>query len=192
MKTLIAFALCAICSASAFAELKIGTVDMMVLVRNHASYETNKKLLQDAEREYQEKLDGMKAELDSIQDEGKKLADQGKNPMLSQASKDKIEKDLIAIQNRYISAQQKLRSEAMNSQQKLQEFESRLLKIATDDIRNRVNEFADSNGYDLIVESSAAAFAKKDLNVTDAILTAMGVDPATAKGRAEKGKDEGK
>ena len=39
------------------------------------------------------------------------------------------------------------------------------------------------NGYDLIVESTVTAFAKKSLDVTDGILKAMGVDPKNAKGR---------
>ena len=190
MKKLIAIAAVALC-ASAFAELKIGTVDMMMLVRNHKNYDTNKKLLQDAERDYQKKLDAMKADIDAIQDEGKKIAEQGKNPMLAQSQKDKIEKDLIEIQNRYIGAQQKLRSEAMESQQKLQEFETRLLKITTDEIREIVNKYAEKNDYDLIVESTVTAFAKKSLNVTDDLLREMGVDPKNAKGK-EKGKDEGK
>ena len=179
MKKLIAIAAVALC-ASAFAELKIGTVDMMTLVRNHKNYDTNKKLLQDAERDYQKKLDAMKADIDAIQDEGKKIAEQGKNPMLAQSQKDKIEKDLIEIQNRYIGAQQKL-----------QEFETRLLKITTDEIREIVNKYAEKNDYDLIVESTVTAFAKKSLNVTDDLLREMGVDPKNAKGK-EKGKDEGK
>ena len=179
MKKLIAIAAVALC-ASAFAELKIGTVDMMTLVRNHKNYDTNKKLLQDTERDYQRKLDAMKTDIDAIQDEGKKIAEQGKNPMLAQSQKDKIEKDLIEIQNRYIAAQQKL-----------QEFETRLLKITTDEIREIVNKYAEKNDYDLIVESTVTAFAKKSLNVTDDLLKEMGVDPKNAKGR-EKDKDEGK
>ena len=190
MKKLIAIAAVALC-ASAFAELKIGTVDMMTLVRNHKNYDTNKKLLQDTERDYQRKLDAMKTDIDAIQDEGKKIAEQGKNPMLAQSQKDKIEKDLIEIQNRYIAAQQKLRSEAMESQRQLQDLETRLLKIATDEIREVVNKFAEKNDYDLIVEATVTAFAKKSLNVTDDLLKEMGVDPKNAKGR-EKDKDEGK
>ena len=168
----------ALCAVTAFGDVKIGTVDMMVLVRNHKSYDTNKKLLQDSEKDYQRELDSMKTELDALQDEGKKIADQGRNPMLSQAQKDKIEKELLDIQNKYVAGQQKL-----------QEFEARLLKATTEDIRSVVNKFADDNGYDLIIESTVTAFAKKSLDVTDGILKAMGVDPKYAKGRE---KDEGK
>ena len=178
-----------LCAATAFGDVKIGTVDMMVLVRNHKNYDTNKKMLQDSEKNYQKELDGMKAELDALQEEGKKVADQGRNPMLAQAQKDKIEKELLDIQNKYVAGQQKLRTKAMESQQKLQEFESMLLKSTTDDIRAVVNKFADDNGYDLIIESTVTAFAKKSFDVTDGILKAMGIDPKYAKGRE---KDEGK
>ena len=179
----------ALCAATAFGDMKIGTVNMVTLVRNHKSYDTNKKMLQDSEKDYQKDLDNMKAELDALQEEGKKVADQGRNPMLAQAQKDKIEKELLDIQNKYVAGQQKLRSKAMESQQKLQEFEARLLKSTTEDIRAVVNKFADDNGYDLIIESTVTAFAKKSLDVTDGILKAMGVDPKSAKGRE---KDEGK
>ena len=79
----------------------------------------------------------------------------------------------------------------MESQQKLQEFETRLLKVTTDDIRAMVNKYAEKNGYDIIVESTVTAFAKKSLSVTDDLLKEMGVDPKNAKGK-EKDKDEGK
>jgi len=190
MKKIMAVAAAALC-ASVFADLKVGTVEMMVLVRNHKSYDTNKKLLQDAEKDYQQKIDRMKEDVDAIQEEGKKVAEQGKSPMLAKAQKEKIEKDLLDIQNRYIAAQQKLRAEAMESQQKLQEFESRLLRITTDDIRDIVNKYAEAKGYDMIVESTVTAFAKKSLDVTDDLLKAMGVNPKDAK-RPGKDRDEGK
>ena len=172
MKKLIVIAVLAICSA-AFADLKVGTVDMMKLVRSHKSYDSNKKLLQETEKDYQKDLDRMRAEIDALQDEGKKISEQAKNPMLAQSAKDKAEKDLLDIQNRFIAAQQKLRAEAMKSQEKLQDLETRLLKLATDDIRETITAFAEKNGYDIIVESTVTAFAKKSLNVTEDILKAM-------------------
>ena len=41
----------ALCAATAFGDLKIGTVDMMTLVRNHKNYDTNKKILQGSEKD---------------------------------------------------------------------------------------------------------------------------------------------
>lgn len=189
MKKLMVIAAAALC-VSAFADVKIGTVDMMVLVRNHKSYDSNKKLLQETEKDAQREIDRMKADLDALQNDGKKIADQARNPMLSQAAKEKIEKELLDIQNKFIDGQQKLRMQAMDSQRELQDLETKLLKITTEDIRAVVNKFAEKNGYDIIVESTVTAFAKKELNVTDGLLLEMGVDPKTAKGRenANEGK----
>ena len=175
MKKLILLTALAV-AATAFADLKIGTVDMMMLVRHHSSYEPNKKLLAETEKDYTKKIDGMKAELDAIQEEGKTLTDQLRNPLLSQGAKTKLEKDLLDVQNKYIAAQQRIRAEMMRSQQDLQDLEARLVKTTTDDLHEKIEAFAEKNGYDLVLEVTAAPFAKKDLDVTPAILKAMGVD----------------
>ena len=164
-------------ATTVFADLKIGTVDMMSLVRNHSSYEPNKKLLTETEKDYTKKLDAMKAELDEIQEEGKNMTDQLRNPLLSQGSKTKLEKDLMDIQNKFIAAQQRIRAEMLRSQQDLQDLEGRLLKATTEDLREKINAFAAANKYDLIVDITAAPFASEKLDVTPAILKSMGVDP---------------
>ena len=179
-------AIFAILAASvAMAEMKIGTVDMMILVKNHPSYETNKNLLQSTERDYQKRLDQMKSELDSIQDEGRKLADEYRNPMLAQAAKTKIENDLGEIQKRFMEKQQFLRNEAMRNQQDLADLEARLLKAQAEDIKKRVDVFAKKTGWDMILDSTATIFAKDVYDVTDAVLKDMGIDPKVAKDKAE-------
>ena len=172
---------------AASAEMKFGTVDLMVLVRNHPNYDSNKTLLTSTDKDYQKKLEIIKSEGDSLQEEGKKLADQMRNPMLTAKAKSDIEKQLMDIQQKLIGVEQRYRSEAARCRQDLQDLEGRLLKTTTDDLRKRIAKYAEENGYDFIFDSNAAAYAKPAFNVTDVILTAMGVDPKTAKGR-----DEGK
>ena len=179
----------AMIGAAAFGDLKVGTVDMMALVKNHPSYETNKNLLQSTEKDYQRKLDDLKGELEGLQDEGKKLSDELRNPMLAATAKTKIENDLAKIQEKFLSRQQQLRSAAMRNQQELADLEARLLKAQAADLKKRIAEFADKEGYDLVIDSSAAIFAKKSYDVTPQVLKAMGVDPKVA---LAKEKDEGK
>ena len=57
MKKLV-FAVMAAAAMAASAETKIGTVDMLLLVRNHPNYDTNKTLLMSTEKDYQKKLEG--------------------------------------------------------------------------------------------------------------------------------------
>ena len=68
---------------AASAELKLGIVDMMLLVKNHPNYESNKALLESTDKDYQKKVETIKAEGDSLQAEGKKLVEQMHNPMLT-------------------------------------------------------------------------------------------------------------
>ena len=188
MKKLIVASVLAAASA-AFADMKVGTVDLLLLVRNHPNYDSNKELVTTTEKDYQKKLEGLKGELERLQEEGKKISDQMRNPMLAENAKKKLEKDLTDIQTKFMQGQQKLRSEAMRSQQDLQELEGRLLKTTTADLRKRVAKYAEANGYDFIFDSNAAPYSKKAYDVSNEILKGMGVDPKDAKG---KEKNEGK
>lgn len=181
-------AMAAMAAVTAFADMKIGTVSMLKLVRNHSSYEPNRKFLLETEKDYSKKLDQMKSDLESVQEEGKKIADQLRNPMLAQAAKAKLEKELVDIQNRFLAGQQKIRAEAMRSQQEMQGHEARLLKATTEDLRSKIEAFANEKGYDLIVDATAVPFSKKSLDVTDQVLRTMGVDPDKAKDEKNEGK----
>ena len=186
MKNLV-FALTLVAAMAASAELKLGTVDMMLLVKNHPNYESNKALLESTDKDYQRKLEGVKSEGDSLQNEGKKLMDQMRNPMLTAKAKADIEKQLGEIQQKLMAIEQRYRSEALRCRQDLQDLEGRLLRTTTDDLRKRINKYAEANGFDLIIDQTAAAYAKKSFDVTDDLLKDLGVDPGNAKGR-----DEGK
>ena len=186
MKKLI-FAVGLVAAMAASAEMKFGTVDLMLLVKNHPNYESNKTLLTSTDKDYQKKLDGIKSEGEKLQEEGKKLAEQIRNPMLAQKAKSDIENQLMDIQKKLMGIEQRYRSEAMRCRQDLQDLEGRLLKTTSDDLRKRIGKYAEEKGYDFIFESTAVAFSKKGYDVTEEILKGMGIDP-----KAAKGKDEGK
>jgi len=186
MKKLI-FALAVAAATGAFAEMKYGVVDMLALVRNHPNYDSNKTLLTSTDKDYQKKLDLIKNEGEKLQDEGKKLAEQLRNPMLIAKAKADAEKQLMDLQQKLMGIEQRYRSEAMRCRQDLQDLEARLLKTTTEDIRKRLAKYAEQNKFDFIFDSNAAPYAQKSYDVTDAMLKTMGVDPKDAKGR-----DEGK
>jgi len=186
MKKLV-FALTVAVAVGASAEMKFGVVDLLLLVRNHPNYESNKTLLTSTDKDYQKKLDTIKGEGEKLQEEGKKLAEQLRNPMLLAKAKAETEKQLMDLQQKLIGIEQRYRNEALRCRQDLQELEARLLKTTTEDIRKRLAQYAEKNQYDLIFDSNAAPYAKKTFDVTDEMLKAMGVDPKDARGR-----DEGK
>lgn len=187
-KLVLSFALVA--SLSVWADLKIGTVDMMSLVRNHPNYDVNKNLLQTTEKDYQARVNAMKEELDKIQEEGTKLSKEYQNPMLAQTAKTKLEKDISSIQNRYLAQQRKMRDEVMHNQQELSDLEARLLKSQADDIKKHIENFAKKNDYDMVIDKAAAVYARENMDVTMGVLKEMGVSEAKVAER--KAQDEGK
>lgn len=187
MKTLIMAAVLAV-AAVAQAECKIGTVDMLKLVRNHTSYDSNRTLLTETQKDYQKKIDRMKDEIDSIQEEGKKLSEKLRNPMLAAAAKTKTEKEMAEVQSKYLNAQQRFRTEAMRSEQELADLEARLLKATTEDLTAKLQTFAEANGYDLIVNVTACPFASPKLDVTTEVLKSMGIEGDNIKEFGDEGK----
>jgi len=188
-KSIIAIALVAALAAAA--DMKIGTVNMMQLVRLHPSHETNRNLIKSTDKDYKAKLDGRQDALKAIADEGKKAQDDLNNPMLSAAAKAEAQKKLESVQQRFLAAQQDLRSSAQHYQNELSDLESRLLKLETEDIRAKITAYAKDNGFDLILDASMLGYAKESFDVTDDILKALGVDPKKRKENEEK-KDAGK
>ena len=169
------------------AELKFATVDMLKLMRNHPDYDRNERLLESTDKDYQKKVDAIKSEGEEMQAEGRKLMEQHRNPMLNEKAKADIEKKLSDMQQKLAGIEQRYRAEAMRCHQDLQELRQRLMKTTADDLKERVKKFAELKGYDVIIDSNATAYSKPSLDVTDAVLSDMGIDPAKAKGT-----DEGK
>ena len=181
------FAAMLVSAMAASAEMKVGTVNLMLLIRNHPNYEANKELLTSTDKDYQKKVEAIKTEGETLQAEGKKVAEQLRNPMLAAKAKADVEKQLMDIQQKLIGIEQRYRAEVTRCRQDLQDLEGRLLKTTTDDLRKRLAKFAEKKDYDLIIDKTAAPFAKAKFDVTDAMLQEMGVEPKNAKGR-----DEGK
>ncbi len=186
-KLLTTLALAATMCASA--ELKIGTVSMIDLVRLHPNHESNKALVKSTDRDYKAKLDQQQSAAKAIAEEGKTVQADLMNPMLSASAKAEAQKKLEDIQRRFLGAQQELRAAAQHYQNELTDLETRLLKIETDDIRSKINAYAKANDYDVIADATMLAFARDSLDVTDEILKAMNVDPAK---RKEKKSEETK
>ena len=177
----IAIALACITGLTAFADMKIATVNMVDLVKLHPSYESNKALLKSTDKDYKDKLDKRQDEIKVIADEGKKAQEDLSNPMLSASAKAAAQKKLEGVQRRYIAARQDMEAEVRRYQSELSDLEARLMKLQTEEIRAKITAYAKEKGLDLVIDSTMAAYANDALDVTDDILRAMNVDPAKRK-----------
>ena len=176
----------------AAAELKVGTVNMLDLVRLHPNHESNKALVKSTDSDFKSKLEKMQEEGKAIAEEGKKLQADLMNPMLSASAKSDAQKKMDDVQRRFLAAQQDLRNAAQHFQRDLADLETRLLKIETDEIREKINAYAKEKKFDIIADSTMLAFSSASLDVTDDILKAMKVDPAKRKEKAKDAKGDAK
>ena len=176
----------------AAAELKVGTVNMLDLVRLHPNHESNKALVKSTDADYKAKLEKMQEEGKAIAEEGKKLQSDLMNPMFSASAKADAQKKMEDVQRRFLAAQQDLRNAAQHFQSELADLETRLLKIETDEIREKINAYAKAKKFDIIADSTMLAFSSASLDVTDDILKAMKVDPAKRKEKAKDAKGDAK
>ena len=189
MKTL-TVAICAALSLSALADMKIGTVNMVDLVKLHPSYETNRALLKSTDKDYKARLDKRQDEIKAIADEGKKAQEDLSNPMLSASAKAAAQKKLEGVQRRYVAARQDMEAEVRRYQTELSDLEARLMKLQTDELREKITAYAKEHGFDMIIDSTMLAFSKESLEVTDDILRAMNVDPAKRKALKDEKNEE--
>lgn len=191
MKKLIFVAALAAVSFAQAAELKVATVDVLVLVRNHPDYERNEKFMESKSKDLEAKGDVIKAEGEALQAEGKKLLDQMRNPMLNEKGKMDVEKKLQDLQQKLYQVEQRYRTEMLRGNQELQDDRNRLMKATTDDLRLRLKKYAEAHELDLILDTNVVAYSKDSFDVTDYVLKEMGIDPKTAKTK-EQIKNEGK
>lgn len=177
----IAAVLVAALAMGVMADLKIATVNMVDLVRLHPDHEKNRTLVKSTDKDYKDKLSKYQDDLKQISEDLRKAFEDGQNPMLSASAKVASQKKIEDLQKKGMAAQQELRTAANRFQNDLTDLETRLLKLETEDIRTKINEFAKANGYDLVADSTMLAFSSEKLDVTDEILKALKVDPARRK-----------
>ncbi len=187
MKRLIGMLVLAV-ACTAAAELKVATVNMVDLVKGHPNHETNRKLVKDTANDYRVKMETKQKALKEMVEEGKKLQDEWQNPMLSVSKKKELQGKLEELQQKLMAAQQEMRRDDQRYQEELNDLESRLLKIETNDIRAKITAWAEANGCDLVVDYTMCGYANPKLDVTEQILKAIG---AKETAKPEK-KNEGK
>ena len=187
-KTAIALAILA--SLSAFADLKIGTVNMIHLVELHPTHESNKTLVKSSNDDFKAKLDEKQDALKAMLDDARKTYDDMQNPMLSASAKADAQKKLDGMQQKINAARQDLIRSEQSYRETMNDLETRLLKMETSDIRAKISVYAKEKGLDLVIDSTMAAYANDSLDVTDDILRAMKVDPAKRKALKDKGKEK--
>jgi Skp family chaperone for outer membrane proteins len=176
MKKIIA-GICVAGAMAVTAGTKIAVVNLETLVKNHPSHESNRALVKTTAEDYRKKMEAKQEQLKKLVEEGKKLQSDWQNPILSAAGKSELQKKMETIQQKLFAGQQEMRADDQHYQNELADLQQRLFKIEKTEVEKQIREYAKAEGFDLVVDAAACGFAASKLDVTDAILKKMGVDP---------------
>lgn len=182
-KSILAFVLAA--AMAAFAEVKIAFVDTADLLKLHPQYENDSRLLKETDREHQAKLERLQDELKDLADEGRKATDEAQNPMLAAKARLDATNKVKDIERRFMTLQQELQREAAKARDDIDALNARLLRTRMAEIREKIEEWAKKNGYDIVLDMTMAAYVDPKFDITDEILKLYGVDPAKRKAAAK-------
>lgn len=169
------------------------TVDMVDLVRFHPNRERDRQLMRDSEKEYQDKLDAKRESFEQLKKAYEEAVGEARNPALGEKARAAAEDKALKRRESLITAERALQDDMRSYQRALQDLDSRMLRQVTGEIRKAVKAVAEIRKLKAVFDSTAVPYSSESLDITDAVLTQLKVDPkvrheAKAKEKAAENK----
>ena len=190
MKTWVVMAVAATAATVMMAQEKTAVVNMVDLVRFHPRRESDRKLMQDTEKDYQRKLDAQRDRFEELRAEYDKIVKDVRNPALNERAKTEAEDKAAKYRDVLIDAERDLSQEVQKLRRELGELDTRLLRVVTGEIRDLLTKYAQDAKISVILDGTTIAYFDPKLDVTDDVLKRMGVDPKVRKEAQEKAEKE--
>ena len=160
-----------------FASEKIAVVNMVDLVRFHPSRERDRKLMQETEKEFQSKLDKQRDRFEELRGDYEKLVKEARNPALNDKARSEAEDKAMKHREVLTEADRGLRTKMQKLQGELGDLDARLLRQVTGEIRTVITKYCEEKKFDVVLDSTTLAYFKPEFEITDDVLTRLGVDP---------------
>ncbi|MGN1359511.1 MAG: OmpH family outer membrane protein [Kiritimatiellia bacterium] len=173
-------------AAGAVSAGKLGVVEMDILLRLHPNTVADEALMKEMVERLEAEQEKGKAQLKELNAAFEKAVEAYENPSLSDKQRAKAKADAQTRQRALIEADNEFRQKRAQRQRELAETESTMVKRTTDKLREIITAYAKDNGYDMIFAANVLPYYSSTVDVTDAILVKMGIDPAKRKELAKK------
>ena len=177
-------------AVSAFAEVKIATVDMEEVILSHPQTEENKARLLEMQKDFEGQRDALRDKIKGLYKDYSAIAKEAGNEALSEMARNKKVNEARDLEQTIKQGESDLRSLVNDLQRKLQEKELLLFDNVMSDIKFAINGLVKDGSYDLIIDKSATRagapvpvimYAKDNLDVTDKVIKAIGGKKVDAK-----------
>jgi outer membrane protein len=153
---------------SAHAEVKLATVNFQRLMEESVQAKAASQVLQEEfaprQRELQQKQKDLQAKQDRLARDGATMA----------------EKDRTALEKDLTKGQRELQSEGEAFQEEVNTRRNEELNKLQGLLVTEVQSFAKTGGYDMVIPTSVAVFAKESFDITGPVITYLQSRPATA------------
>ncbi len=172
-KLTLSLVLIMIMSSLTFGQIRTGYVDTEEILKQHP------QLLQGAEARLSREVEQWAADrkpweqyMEMLQaDIIKREAELNKGKMLSEAKRLDMQRKLDSLQTDF---QQRFQAQLATDQERLQQRRSELLNEVFNEVREIVKEIGESEGYDIIIDTSGAVVYVRDPEeVTDEVLRVL-------------------
>lgn len=148
-------------SASAFAESKIGVVDLQKIMQTSSQM---KDIQQKLEKEFKPRRDKLVAMETSLKADMEKF--KRDNAVMTAAQKKDMEKKII-------TAQQQFERDGQQYQQELSTANNEAMEALYSKVRAAIAKVAKEDKFDLVVQKDAAPYSVDSLDLTDKVVKAI-------------------
>lgn len=188
LATSIAAALACAATAASAGELKIGIVDMEKLVKAHPNTEADRKYLEETAKEFGERRDEMRAQVEAAARAFEAAAKEARNPALGDKARQRLEDEARQKREEAVAAEKAYSDAMRDMQRQLSESQSRMLRRTYTELQAAVAAYARENGYTYISEApsgekanapSSVVYYDPSLDITKAIMDRLNLkEPA--------------
>jgi len=166
-KSLMVSALALFAACNAHAEIKVATVDFNRLMSESNQAKSASQVLQDEfaprQRDLQQKQKDLQSKQERLQRDGAVMA----------------EKDRTALEKDLTKGQRELQSDGEAFQEEVNTRRNEELNKLQGFLVTEIQTFAKTGGYDLVIPTSVAVYAKESLDVTQQVLAYLATRPAS-------------
>lgn len=161
VKTLVIVTAAVSFSAPAFAEKKIGLVELPTITQKSPQAKSAEALLEKEFAPRERKLVSLRDEIQSMESKYKKDA-----VIMTDSQKLKMEREIRAHKRDLERSIKELREDLnLRRNQELTKFQ--------DKVRETIEKFGKENGFDLIISQTGVLYSSKAVNITDDILDVL-------------------
>ncbi|MFZ4396577.1 MAG: OmpH family outer membrane protein [Kiritimatiellia bacterium] len=167
-----------LCVAMAARGQSVAVVDMEELVKSHPNTISDKKLLEQTLKDFRVENDELRQKLEAMQDDFEKIRKEAQDPALSEKARKTAEERAGKAREALIASDRTAREKMQSRQEQFNDMQMRMRKKTVGELREVIGKFAEEKKITLVLFAEATVYNEKSMNITDAILKQLNVQPA--------------